>query len=110
MTDETERSLEQRRRALRDELAAQRALVVQRLAAQRVGAAAESDAPSMPGLSAAYPRSMTLRLAQRHPALAVGLVALGAALLIRGRRDELDGILSMAKAVEPLFSGLDPAD
>ncbi|MDB5986568.1 MAG: hypothetical protein JWR16_1621 [Nevskia sp.] len=109
MTDEVEASIDQRRKSLQDELAAQRALVAQRLAPKADAAAAPGERSAL-GVSAAYPRSMTLRLAQRHPALAIGLVALGASLLMRGRREELDGILSMAKAVEPLFSGADQPD
>lgn len=109
MPDEAEQSLDQRRKLLQDELAAQRALVAQRLA-PKLDAAAGPAERSMLGVSAAYPRSMTMRLAQRHPALAIGWLALGATLLMRGRREELDGILSMAKAVEPLFDAAERPD
>ncbi len=119
MSDENTLSLEQRRAKLREELAAQRALVALRLAPAHPGAesfrlfdtvgAADTAAESTSlGVSAHYPRSMTMRLAKRSPALAVGLVALGVTLLLRGRREQLDDIVSVAKAVEPWFSAAAP--
>ena len=108
MPDAGEESLDQRRKTLQAELAAQRALIERRLAPRPDAATTEPTEHSALGLSGAYPRSMTLRLAQRHAALALGLVTLAATLLIRGQREQLDEILSIAKAVEPLFSGQDP--
>jgi len=106
MTNSNTETLEQRRKNLQDELALQRALVITRLAPNPAPDAAMDDhkpGHAMPGISAAYPRSMTMRVAQKNPAIAAGLVALGAALLLRGRRDELDNILLIAKSVEPWF-------
>ncbi len=123
MSDENTLSLEQRRAKLREELAAQRALVSLRLApahasaeslgsfdkfGDTVGAADTAAESTSLGVSAHYPRSMTMRLAKRSPALAVGLVALGVTLLLRGRREQLDDIVSVAKAVEPWFSAAAP--
>lgn len=105
MTNSAAETLEQRRKNLREELAFQRALVTTRLAPEmdREAAADLKTGRAMPGISAAYPRSITMRLAQKNPAVAVGLVALGAAMLLRGRRNELDNILSIAKSVESWF-------
>jgi hypothetical protein len=106
MTNSSGETLEQRRKHLQEELALQRALVMTRLAPKMEReAVADHLKPehAMPGVGAGYPRSMTMRLAQKNPAVAVGLVALGAAMLLRGRRSELDNILSVAKSVEPWF-------